>query len=297
MINTEITTWNIIYGIAPRINAGGRIGSGEKGVQLLITDDINEALNIAFILENQNRKRKTIDGNILKEALELVEEGFDPKRDYTIVLAKENWHPGVIGICASRIVERYYRPTVIVSISDGIGKGSARSIPEFDIYSALKECSEILTEFGGHKLAAGLTIKEENIDRFIHLFEEVVSKKISHDSLVPKLKINGYVVLDDINEEVVRMLKYLEPHGPENEKPLFAATNLQVVGEPRVLKNNHLKFKVRDHYVIFDAIGFGMGNLRYRLEPGAKNLDMAFYIDENYWGGKKSIQLKVKDLK
>ena len=297
MINNDITTWNIIYGIAPRINAGGRIGSGEKSVQLLVTDDINEALNIAYILENQNRKRKTIDENILKEALELVGEGFDPKSDYTIVLAKENWHLGVIGICASRIVERFYRPTVMISISEGIGRGSARSIPEFDIYSALKECSEIMTDFGGHKLAAGLTIKEENIDRFICLFEEIVSKKLSYDTLVPKLKIDGYVVLDDINEEVVRMLKYLEPYGPGNEKPLFAARNLQVVGEPRVLNNNHLKFKVRDHYVIFDAIGFGMGNLKYRLEQGAKNLDMAFYIDENYWRGRKFIQLKVKDLK
>jgi len=297
MINAEIKNWNIIYRIAPRINAGGRIGSAEKSVQLLITNDINEALSIANILENQNRKRKSIDENILKDALELVEERFDPKSDYSIVLAKENWHLGVIGICASRIVERFYRPTVMISISDGIGKGSARSIPEFDIYSALKECSEIMAEFGGHKLAAGLTIREENIDKFVYLFEEIVRKKLTHNNLVPKLKIDGYIVLDDINEEIVRMLKYFEPYGPENEKPLFAARNLQVVDDPKVLKNNHLKFKVRDHYVIFDAIGFGMGNLKYRLEPGAKNLDMAFNIDENYWCGKKSIQLKVKDLK
>ncbi len=297
MINCEITTWNIIYGIAPRINAGGRLGNAEKGVQLLITEDIDEALKIAYVLETQNRERRNIDNDILKEALEIIDKKFDPKRNYTIVLAKENWHPGVIGICASRIMDKFYRPTILISLSDGFGKGSARSIPEFDIYSALKKCSESIIEFGGHKLAAGLTIKEENIDKFMNSFEEVASSELSYDTLNPKLKIDGYFVLDDINDEIVRFLKYLEPYGTENEKPLFAARNLQVVGEPKILANNHLKFKVRDNYIVFDAIGFGMGDLKYRIELGTKNLDMAFSIDENEWCGKKSIQLKVKDLK
>ncbi len=293
----EISTWNIIYGIAPRINAAGRLDTANSCVDLLITDDVNKALNIAYVLETQNRKRQSIDNNILKEALSIVNKKFKPENDYTIVLAKEDWHPGVIGICASRIMERYYRPTIMLSIIDGIGKGSARSIPEFDIYSALKECSEYMIEFGGHKLAAGMTIKKENIERFVNQFEEIASKKLSLDILIPKLKIDGYIVLDDINDEIIRMLKYLEPYVPVNEKPLFASRNLQVVGEPRVLNNNHLKFRVRDQYIVFDAIGFGLGKLKNRLVNKDKNPDMVFHINENNWGGKKTIQLNIKDIK
>ena len=294
MTRNNISTWNIIYGISPRLNAAGRLDHAEKGVHLLITNDINEALNIAYFLETQNRKRQTLDSSILKDALSIVNEQFNPEKSYTIILAKENWHQGVIGICASRIMEKFYRPTIMLSITNGIGKGSARSIPEFDIYSALKNCSEHIIEFGGHKFAAGLTIKKENIEKFISQFEEFASKELSHDILVPKLKIDGYIVLDDINDEIIRFLKYLEPFGPQNEKPLFAAKKLQVVGVPKVLNNNHLKFKVRDQYMIFDAIGFGMGKFKEQIE---NNIDMVFYIGENVWGGKKTIQLNVKDIR
>ena len=297
MLANEITTWHIIYGIAPRINAGGRISNAEKGVQLLITNDINEALKTAYLLENENNKRKTLDEHIQKEALGIVEKTFDPARDYSIILAHRDWHLGVVGICASRLSGKFYRPTVMLSITDGIAKGSGRSIPEFDLYSALKTCSDDLVEFGGHKLAAGLTIKEENIEKFSRRFEEIAREKLSGVELKPKLKIDGYCNLDEINSDLIRLLKYLEPHGFENEKPIFMDKNLKVVGTPRILKRKHLKFKIKKDFTEFEAIGFGKADLVDRLDADVSNLNMAFYIDENVWDGRKYIQLNVKDLK
>jgi single-stranded-DNA-specific exonuclease len=293
----KIGTGQIVFVIAPRINAVGRMGDAERAVQLLTTDNIQQAENIAAILETENRNRKNVDEETFRQAILQVEDEHDSESDCTLVLHKRSWHSGVIGIVASRIVEKYYRPTILISVEDGIGKGSARSIRGFDIYLALSECKDLLLGFGGHKYAAGLTIRENKIDEFKTRFEEVAASKLNKDLLTSKLHIDAELTLEEINGKLIKLLKHFAPFGPQNMRPVFMSKNLRVVGSPSIVGNNHLRFKVRRDGKAMDAIGFGMGNLIYRIAPDEANLDIAYVIDENEYMGQTSIQLRIKDLR
>ncbi|MDZ7261515.1 MAG: single-stranded-DNA-specific exonuclease RecJ [candidate division KSB1 bacterium] len=295
--NKEINTGQVVFIIAPRINAVGRMGDAERAVRLLTTQNVQQAKNIAAILEAENRHRKNVDEETYKQALEMIEQNCDLEKDKVIVLDLEGWHPGVIGIVASRIVEKYYRPTIMISTDEGIGKGSARSIPGFDLYLALKECKELMLGFGGHKYAAGLTIRQEKIHPFRERFREIADRWLTEEHLTPKLRIDGEIRLGHIDGKLLRILKLFAPFGPQNMRPVFMSRNLEVVGTPMVVGNNHLRFKVRQDGVVIDAIGFNLGDLLYRIAPGEPNLDMAYVIEENEWQGRTTIQLRVKDLR
>ncbi len=295
--NKNIGTGQIVFVLAPRINAVGRLGNAESAVRLLTAEDSQRARMIAGILELENQARKSIDDRTFKQAISEVEAKYEPDDDKALVLCQENWHTGVIGIVASRIAEKYHRPTIMISLEDGIGKGSARSIPGFDIFLAIKECEGLLKDFGGHKYAAGLTIYEKNLDTFIKEFQQVAQSKIESHDLIPKLHIDGLINLSDITPELISVLKKFAPFGPQNLRPVFASRNLEVIGDPAIVGKNHLKFKVRQNGKVFDTIGFNLGELKYRIDPGVPNLDMAYVIEENTWGNKTTTQLRIKDLK
>jgi len=289
-------TGQIVFIIAPRINAVGRMGDAARAVKLLTTDDPQEAKTIAAVLESENRNRKAIDEVTFAEAQAIIEATYPAEKNHALILDQNSWHSGVIGIVASRIVEKYYRPTILISVENGMGKGSARSIHGFDIYAALHECRDLMIGFGGHKYAAGLTIRAENIPGFRQRFNEVAAAWLDEDALTPKLRIEGEIRLNQIDTKFYRILKQFAPYGPQNMRPIFVAKNLETVGTPAIVGKNHLKFKVRQDGVVMDAIGFNLGHLSYRLEPGEKNLNIAFVIDENEWLGNLSIQLRIKDL-
>ncbi len=293
----RISTGQIVFVLAPRLNAAGRVGSAERGVRLLTTENQQQAADLAQILESENKLRKDIDEKTFNEALEMLESIYDVQEDRIVVLAKEGWHPGVIGIVASRISEEINRPVVMISVEDSVGKGSARSIRQFDMYSALSLCKKNLIQFGGHKYAAGLTIDELKIDDFREQLKTISLDMISKDDLVKTVNIDMEISLSDIDDTLVKYLKLFEPYGPKNMRPVFMSRNLQVIGTPRIVGRNHLKFKVRDKNRIFDAIGFNLGDLIYRLSPGENNLDMVYIIEENHWNGRTQTQLRVKDIK
>ena len=249
------------------------------------------------MLENENRARKNIDEDTFRQAQAIVDSAHDLNRDFGLVLAKEGWHPGVIGIVASRVVEKYYRPTIMISIDTDIGKGSARSINGFDIFEAIHQCEDLLLGYGGHKYAAGLTIAKDKIEEFRTRFNEIAKANLDDDLLQPKLKIDGHLKLSEITPRFVQLLKLFAPFGPQNTRPIFESNNLQVIGTPTIVGRNHLKFKVRQEGAIFEAIGFNLGDLIYRIEPGAHNLDLAYVIEENTYMGRTEIQLRVKDLR
>ncbi len=294
----EIGTGQIVFIIAPRINAVGRMGNAERAVRLLTTEDESEAEYIASILEKENQHRKNVDEEAFNQAIEQAEARFASNNNVSsIILHKEGWHTGVIGIVASRVVEKYYRPTILISVEDGVGKGSARSVPGFDLYESLKQCEDLFLGFGGHKYAAGLTIQQENIEPFIERFESIARETLTADHMVPKLNIEAEIRLGIVDDYFVKLLKMFAPFGPKNMRPVFVSRNLHIVGTPTIVGRNHLKFKVRQDDRVLDVIAFNMGDLLYRLTPGEANLDMAYVIEENVFMGRRSIQLRAKDIR
>jgi single-stranded-DNA-specific exonuclease len=297
LFGKEIGTGQIVFIIAPRINAVGRMGDAERAVKLLTSDSEIEAKEIAAILEEENRNRKSVDEGTFNEALVQANEQFDPHTTKSLVLHQRGWHSGVIGIVASRVVEKFYRPTVLITVEDGVGKGSARSISGFDLYESIKQCEDLLVGYGGHKYAAGLSIKEDKIPEFKERFEEIARDNLDGELLVPTLSIDAEIQLDDIDQSFIKLLKLFAPFGPHNMRPVFVSRFLQVVGSPTIVGRNHLKFKVRQASKVFDVIGFNMGELYYRISPGEANLDLAYVVEENEYMGRKTIQLRAKDLR
>jgi single-stranded-DNA-specific exonuclease len=287
----------VVFVIAPRINAVGRLGDAGRAVRLLTADEESRAKNIAAILESENRIRRNIDEETFLEAVAMVETQFDPQNQKVLVLEKEGWHPGVIGIVASRIAEKYYRPTVMIATENGKGRGSARSIPGFDIYLALNRCRECMLEFGGHKYAAGLAIECGQIANLRESLNQVAAETLPPEQLIPKLWIDSELRFSDLNENFLKLLRLMAPFGPQNMRPVFLTTDLQVVGTPTIVGNNHLKFKVRQDGIVMDAIGFNLGDLSYRVNSGERGLQMVYVIEENEWEGRKTLQLRVKDLR
>ncbi|HCV42834.1 MAG TPA: single-stranded-DNA-specific exonuclease RecJ, partial [Bacteroidetes bacterium] len=243
----SISTGQIVFGLAPRINAAGRLGDATRAVRLLTCDNPEEARSLASELELENQNRRRIDEDTFNEAKELAENLFDLDMDAVIVLHQEHWHPGVVGIVASRMVERYYKPSIMMATVDGVAKGSARSVSGFDVYQALKRCEDKLIQFGGHKYAAGLTVEVSRLDEFRDAFNATVKEMMSEELKTPEIRVDVEISLSEVTPRFVRILKEFAPFGPNNMKPTFLARNLDVVGTPRIVGRNHLRFKVKQN--------------------------------------------------
>ncbi len=293
----KITAGQIVFVLAPRINAVGRLGNAMRAVELLTSTSYEQSLQLAQIAEEENRNRRKIDEDTFLEAQELVEEYLDIEREGAIVLHQETWHPGVIGIVASRLVEKYYRPTIMMTTVDGVAKGSARSVAGFDIYEALKRCEDKLIQFGGHKYAAGLAVEVERLEEFKEAFTAVVNELLTDELRTPEIKIDAEIQLTELTPKFVRILHQFAPFGPGNMRPVFVARNVELYGAPRIVGEKHLKFKVRTNNHVFDAIGFNLGHLIGNLLPGRRDIALAFSIDESDYTGETFPQLKIRDVK
>jgi single-stranded-DNA-specific exonuclease len=291
----RVESGHVAYILAPRINAAGRLGNAESGVRLLLSTEPNEAMTIAESLEEDNTLRKKIDESTLEEALDQL-QALGPELPPAIVLWSERWHPGVLGIVASRLMERYHRPTILISADHDEGKGSGRSIPGFDVCQALQECREHLIGFGGHSYAAGLTIRGDQLHAFREHMCRVVAGRLTPDDYVPKLSIDGALLLDECNEDLVHFLDRLSPFGIGNTEPLFIAENIQIAGTPMVVSRNHLKLNVRQNGRELECIGFGMGHLAGPIQTEPGRVCIAFVPTINVWQNRARLQLKLRDV-
>jgi single-stranded-DNA-specific exonuclease len=294
----EITAAQVGYVLAPRINAVGRMGEALNGVRLLLTDDEREAEAIAQSLEMENRARQAVDADTLRQAMEALERWYDPDRHWGIVLAEDGWHPGVIGIVASRVVERIHRPTVLIALAGREdGKGSARSIPGFHLYEAMRACSGYLTRFGGHRMAAGCSIRPERVDDFREAFDAHAHAVLNPDQLVPEVRIDLEVELRHADDALARMLRHAGPFGPGNPTPVFAARSVYAAAPPRVAAERHLKLTLASHGSTMEAIGFNLAGLGAEPWVAGGPLDVAFKLEENHYNGRTSLQAKIVDLR
>lgn len=296
-----LTITDVVFIIAPRINAAGRMEHGQHAVNLLRETDTERALFFASEIEQFNTDRKNLDQLIANEALLQIQENKE-EEGFTSVVYKETWHKGVIGIVASRLIETYYRPTLVFTKSGDKLAASARSVKGFDVYEALESCSDTIEQFGGHMYAAGLTLLEENYEAFKSKFEEVVAKTIDPKLLSPEIMIDALISLDDISPKLMRIIKQFAPFGPGNSTPVFMAENMRDTGYAKVVGQDgkHLKCKFFDknsgnNRTAIDAIGFNLGNKLSALQN--KTISAAFTLDENEWQGRISLQLKLKDIK
>lgn len=303
----ELSVTDLVFVIGPRINAAGRIEHGKKAVELLISGDDSVAGIAGKSINETNDQRKELDKSITLQALQMIEG--DPvtfhKNKRSTVLFNPEWHKGVIGIVASRLIEKYYRPTILLTQANGMAVGSARSVNGFDIYSAIDACGGLVEQFGGHKYAAGLTMKIENIKAFSEEFERIVSAKITEEMLVPEILIESEINFSDITPKFYRILKQFAPFGPENMKPLFVTHNVTDSGFSRVVGENHLKLDLVQpaekkvpgkNASRFGAIAFQLGEF-YPGISGKKPFSICYSIEEKEWNGKTSLELVVKDIK
>ena len=293
-----LTITDVVFIVAPRINAAGRIKHGNEAVALLTEYDLDQAEQFASEIEQHNSDRKELDKQITKEALLQIEENNEQNRFSTVVY-QENWHKGVIGIVASRLVENYYRPTIVFTKSGEKLAASARSVKDFDVYNALEACAEHLEQFGGHMYAAGMTLLEENYENFKNAFEKVVQETIHPDLLTPEISYDAEIELSEINPKLMRLLKQFEPFGPENMTPLFLVKGVTDSGYAKTLgsDNEHLKaFVKQGNSESFGAIGFGLGN-KLDLVTNKNKFDAIFSLEENEWKDTVTLQLQFRDIK
>ncbi len=286
-----------VFQLGPRINAAGRIADAKHAVSLLISNSKAEALEKARLIDTQNDERRGHDSDITEQALALISGDPNLIQRKSTVVFNENWHKGVIGIVASRLTETYYRPTVVLTQSNGVIAGSARSVRDFDLYEALSACSDLLLQFGGHKYAAGLTMKAENIPAFQAKFEEVVSASIPEALLTEEVRIDAEILLEQIDAKFFRILNQFEPFGPMNMSPVFLSRNAYTYGAAKELSGKHLKMRIRQgNSPYFDCIGFGFGHLTEQINRGLP-FDICYHVEENIWQDRKNIQLRIKDIR
>ncbi len=293
-----VTMTDLVFKFGPRINAAGRIKSGAEAVRLLITDDAEAALLFARDIDSYNQDRRDFDTKTTDEALEqLQKDPMNPKR-FTTVVFSPGWHKGVVGIAASRLTETYYRPTIVLTAGDDdIISGSARSVSDFDIYAAIDSCRDLLTNFGGHKFAAGLSMHRTDLPEFKRRFEEYVAAHITPEQLRPTLEIEAEVELSDMNWKMYKILQCLEPFGPGNERPLFLCRHLINNRNTRaVSEGRHLHLDLTDRTVAMDGIAFGQGDKAAHLQNG-NAVDVCFYLEENTYHGRTTLQMNAQDIK
>lgn len=300
VLNKEVTISDLVFMIGPRINAAGRLEKASDSVRLLISDKKEHAEKLAASINDLNAKRREFDNRITEEALAMIEQDERLLNAKSTVIFNENWHKGVIGIVASRLTDYYYRPTIVLTRSNNLITGSARSIKNFDIYDAIDNCSDLLEHFGGHKYAAGLSLKPENLDEFSRRFEEYVANNIDKEELVPELNVDLEISFSDITPKFVRVLRQFAPFGPGNMAPVFLSKNVIDTGFSRSVGNKkHLKLTVAQKDVpdmVFAGIAFQKGDVYNRVrskEPFA----ICYCIEKNFWQGRTNLQLNVKDLK
>lgn len=288
----------VVFSLGPRINAAGRIAHGSAAVKLLSAKTEEEANLLAEKLDVKNEVRKQVDSDITEEAIAMIEENDAVKKTHSTVLFKNTWHKGVIGIVAARCVEKYYRPTIILTESNNKVTGSARSVAGFDLYNAIQACSDLLEKFGGHKYAAGLTLDARNVNAFRDRFEDVVAASITEEMLTPLIEISLQISFDVITPKFISILKQMAPFGPKNEQPVFMATNIHVVNSLASFKDRHVRFLAGQNKQgrIFQVIGFDQIAYYNQLAEGVP-FRMAFTIEENTYNGQTSIQLRAKDFK
>ena len=282
--------------LGPRLNATGRMHSAQKSLDLLLSEDDVEAYALAQLLEETNTERQKFQKEVVEEAVRLVEQEINFNDHKVIVLSKEGWHKGVLGIAASRVTEMYYRPTIIISLEAGVGTASARSIDGFHLHEALTHCSEILENFGGHRLAAGLTIRSENIDQFRNQINDFAKAVLQGRQLIPSLAIDCEIPLNNIDLDLINNMDLLEPYGEGNASPVFCSRGLTVRGKPAVMGKETLKFWLTDGQSVVSAVGFGLAKYRDLVSAGGK-LDIAYELSIDDWNKAPTAQLKVKDIK
>ena len=291
-VSGDLRSGRLSFTLIPRINAAGRLDDAGEVVELFLTEDEEKAKATASILDGQNKKRKKIEADVLRSALEMI----DPHDlDSAIVLASHDWHPGVIGIVASRLIEKFFRPVFLFSIKDSVAKGSARSIPSFNLFEAISECSSLLLGFGGHSQAAGLSLSSEKLPDFRKQMNLIVEKNLSADDMVPKLEIDAAVKLSDISFNLLKELSLLEPYGVSNREPVFGAKDIKVL-DRRIVGDNHLKMRLGQGETSLDTIGFSMGDKIQNI-GATSSLDIAFVPNINEWNGTRNLQLNIKAIR
>jgi single-stranded-DNA-specific exonuclease len=301
-----VSLTDIVFTIAPRINAAGRLYSGKTAVELMISEDMDKIHTLAAEIDRHNKERRALDEEITAEAMEMIEANNLSSTAKSFVLYHDQWHKGVVGIVASRIVEKHYKPTIVLAESNGLAAGSARTVANFDLYQALCRCEALLEQFGGHTHAAGLTLKIENVEAFQKLFEEVVQENLPKEDEAPELSIDMEMDFNKLFEahenrmklpRMKRILEQFEPHGPGNMKPVFLARNVFAV-DCRVLKDEHLKLSVTQpqHDIVVDAIAFNMASKVDEVAAGVP-FDMIYTLEKNVWNNRETLQLNVKDIR
>ena len=291
---TKIDSNTISFGVAPRINACGRMGKAEEALELFLSSDIQEVRTLTQKLNEHNRKRQETEKSIFENALQKIEKEHLEKNK-AIIVGGENWHHGVIGIVSSKITEMYFKPSILLSFEeDGIGKGSGRSIPGFDLHDALMKCLDTIEKFGGHSMAVGITIKKDKLEEFKKEFEEIATE--SHiEEIVPIINIDAKIGLGNINKEMVESLKQLEPFGEANKMPIFAFKNLKIDSIRALSEGKHLKLTLKEDNYIINAIGFNIGNLSEEYRIGDK-VDIAGVLEINTFNGVDNLQINIKDI-
>jgi single-stranded-DNA-specific exonuclease len=295
-VKTQFSINNVVFIIAPRVNAAGRMDDARKAVMMFVENDFNKALQYAEMLQSDNVDRKEADTSITEEAFAIIDADDILINRKSTVVFKTHWHKGVVGIVASRLIERYYRPTVVLTQSGDFVSGSARSVAGFNLYEAIHACREHLIGYGGHFAAAGLTMLREKVDAFSNMFEETVVSIIEPHLLIPEIIIDTEILFSEIKLSFYNIIKQMEPFGPENMRPVFLTKNIIDTGYSKIVKEQHIKFVVKQDNVVFTGIGFNMADKFYLLQM-KKPLDIVYTLDENEWNGQKNLQLKVIDIR
>ncbi len=299
LFSRELTISDMVFVVGPRINAAGRIESGRNSVKLLVSPDMQTAAGIAQTINDFNTERRTLDTQITLEALDIIDKDERLRKAKATVVFNPDWHKGVIGIVASRLTESYYRPTVVLTQSNGLITGSARSVKDFDVYDAIDACSDLLEHFGGHMYAAGLSMKPENLEAFKEKFNSIVSASITDEMLIPEVEVDFDVNLNQITPKFLRILKQFAPFGPGNMSPVFMTRDTVDSGHARIVGKNHVKLTVYQESVRstpYSGIAFQQGEKFDAISKG-KSMNICYYIEENEWNGVKNIQLNIKDIR
>lgn len=295
-LKKDILINNLVFMIAPRVNAAGRMDDARKAVQMFVSETLQEAMQWAEQLQSDNTDRKEADTNITEEALALIEADEILINRRSTVLFQPHWHKGVVGIVASRLIDHYYRPTIILTKSGDYVAGSARSVLGFNVYEAIHQCKDLLLGYGGHFYAAGMTLETDKVDAFCQKFEEVVNASLHPDLLIPEIAIDAQLDFKDITQPFYKILCQMEPFGPDNMSPTFITRNVFDSGFSKVVKDKHIRFVVRQGGVTLTGIGFGMSQKMHMLSPH-QPVDLVYKIDENEWNGEKNLQLRVIDIR
>jgi len=297
LVGESLNVGKLIFGLAPKINAAGRMGDANRTVELLTTSDKTRAEELASVLVQENKRRQLIQEDIVNDAIRLVHSQVDLENNKVVIIGSKGWHPGVVGIVASRIKDEFSRPAIVIAFDkEGIGKGSARSIPHLDLYEALSYAAKFLEGYGGHPMAAGLTVREDKFENFKSLFLRNVNKILTNDDLIPAISIDGEMALTDINSRFMRFLEKLGPFGPGNMRPKFVSRKLSISGQPRLMGNGeHIRFIVGQNGRNYPAVGFKLSSHYEDLIRGVP-VDIAYVVEVNQWQGQSNIQLNVRDI-